>query len=82
MIWKSTGIIPAGDCSCNQRAAQMDAWGWVKTWWNRETVYEWLVEEAAKRGRQIDRAAFWPLLKAGFKEWRTKNSKQGRIEHA
>jgi hypothetical protein len=72
LIWKATGDVPTGNCACAKRAAEMDAWGWVGCWWHREEIYGWLAEEAEKRGKHVDRAAFWPLLKAGFREWRGK----------
>jgi hypothetical protein len=68
-IWKITGQIP-GNCQCNQRAKQMNAWGWSGCWKNRSTVLAWLAHEAAARGHVIGRAKLWSLFLAGYREFR------------
>jgi hypothetical protein len=58
LILRAAGIVASPTCSCNARAAQMDAWG---TWGCLKRLPEisgWLKEEAEKRG-------LWFFLPAG-----------------
>lgn len=57
------------DCSaCSERARQMNAWGWPGCWRNRDVIFQWLVEEARKRGHDINEATVKDLLIAAIKE--------------
>jgi hypothetical protein len=50
------GIVASPTCSCNARAAQMDAWGEWESLKRLPEICGWLKEEADKRGMWF----FWP----------------------
>jgi hypothetical protein len=57
------------DCSaCSERARQMNEWGWSGCWQNRETITQWLVEEAQRRGHAISKNTVYGLLAAAIRE--------------
>ena len=64
------GITAAPGCSCNARAAEMDARGcdWVEA--NEDTVVGWLREEAAKRGLPFLEAAGRMLVRLAVRRAR------------
>lgn len=63
-----TGETPNSKCKCLARARQMNKWGWVGCWANRETITDWLCEEAERRGHRIDRNRAMSLLIAALRE--------------
>jgi hypothetical protein len=64
------GIIAAPNCSCNARAAEMDARGcdWCEE--NIDTIVGWLREEATKRGLPFLDAAGRLLVKRAIRNAR------------
>lgn len=55
-LLKLAGIVASPTCSCNARAAQMDAWGEWGCLTRLPEICGWLKEEAAQRGLWF----FWP----------------------
>jgi hypothetical protein len=69
VIFKITGKRACGACSARMRTMNENGWWWC--WKNRATIVGWLVEEAKKRGHEIDENAVLGLFKAAFKESKT-----------
>lgn len=57
------GIAPKPDCSCNQRAAQMNLWGADVCEQRMDEIVGWLREEAAKRKLPFIEAAARKVVK-------------------
>ena len=74
IIFKITGQNAGGCGPCRDRIKQMNDWGWIECWRNRNTIVAWLVEEAARRKHKIDNSAAVTLLKAAFHELRNLQS--------
>jgi hypothetical protein len=51
---RAVGLTPSSGCQCNQRIAQMQAWGWRGCWDNRNRIAGWLAEESAKIGIPVE----------------------------
>lgn len=68
VIQKITGAVAGPNCSCNTRAAQMNAWGWCGCWRRRDVIVGWLSEEAARRGHEMDARRVRGLLRAAWRE--------------
>lgn len=56
-LLKKIGIVASAGCSCNARAAQMDAWGPAECTVRLEEIVSWLQEEAKKRHLPFVRTA-------------------------
>jgi hypothetical protein len=69
LILRVTGQ-QSGNCACEQRQQQLNAWGWWQCYRNRTTVIGWLCEEAAKRGHPISADKALSLFKAALLEVR------------
>ncbi len=70
VIFKITGQKTANCGICGQRKMQMNRWGWWGCWKNRKVLTGWLIEEAKKRGHDINEDSALSLLKAALKETR------------
>jgi len=70
VIHKITGQRTANCGECGRRKAQMNKWGWLGCLRpkNRKQIIDWLCEEAAKRGHEIDGNQMLALFKAAIKE--------------
>jgi hypothetical protein len=68
-IRKITGASPCPQ-TCRERIRTMNAWGWWKSWRNREQIATWLAQAARDRGHQITDKIALDLLKSAFKELR------------
>lgn len=68
LIFKISGQLPS-NCSCNERKAQMNGWGWWGSWKNRKKIAMWLMEEARKRGMMASEDSVKALIHVGFKEF-------------
>ena len=58
------GIVSSPTCSCNARAAQMDAWGGWESLKRLPEICDWLKEEADKREMWFFRPAGYALVLA------------------
>ena len=67
-LLKRIGIISSPTCSCNRRAAEMDARGveWCEQ--NIEVIVGWLREEAGKRGLPFVDMAGTALVKLAIRK--------------
>ena len=74
-LLKMIGITASPTCSCNTRAALMDAKGieWCKN--NTETIIDWLQEEAKKRKLPFLRIAGKKMLQMAIKRAEAKVQK-------
>ncbi len=70
LIFKITGQSTKSCGICGARMAMMNKNGWWWCWKNRKMIIGWLIEEAKKRGRDINEASALSLLKAALKETR------------
>jgi predicted Fe-S protein YdhL (DUF1289 family) len=67
MIWKMTGVMSS--CSgCNARARQMNEWGWLGCLRNRQTIYDWMTQEARARGHVVEKPEIRELFLAAISE--------------
>lgn len=74
VILKITGQ-PTTNCGkCGLRKNQMNAWGWIGCLKpvNFKVIKGWIVEEARARGHEITDRQVTGLLRAAFKELRSK----------
>lgn len=76
LIWKSTGIIPGDNCTCNARARQMDEWGWARVLWNQKTILGWVAEEACKMGVVVYEESLFELLKVALEIYEERKAKE------
>lgn len=74
-LLKRIGITSSPTCSCNRRAAEMDARGiqWCEQ--NIEMIVGWLREEAGKRGMPFVDMAGTALVKLAIRRAKKKNEK-------
>ena len=63
-LQKWFGEVPKAGCKCNDRIARMNRWGPSVCRERLETIVEWLIEEANKRGWQV--ATKIPILPKVF----------------
>jgi hypothetical protein len=63
-LLSAAGITSSPMCSCNARAAQMDAWGELESLKRLPEICGWLKEEAEKRGMWFFRPAGYALVLA------------------
>jgi hypothetical protein len=68
LIHQLTGKVPSNCVTCSERAKQMNEWGWLGCWRNRDVILCWLAEEAEKLGHKVDGNTVSGLLKAAIKE--------------
>jgi hypothetical protein len=52
IIHEITNKSVVGCSACSERARQMNKWGWLGCWQNRDTIIQWLMEEAHKLGHE------------------------------
>jgi hypothetical protein len=55
---------------CMERMGQMNNWGWWGCWQHRETILNWIFEEAAGRGHPVSRERISTLFVAALREIR------------
>ena len=70
IIFQLTGQRTANCGVCGERKRQMNEWRWWGCCKNRKVIVGWLVEEARKRGHEIDNRAMYGLFVAAVKEVR------------
>ncbi len=68
VIYSITGKQSAGCQMCSARAKQMNKWGWIGCFKNRDTILGWLCEEVEKMGYPVDKHVILSLLKAAIVE--------------
>lgn len=66
VIWKLTETVPCA--MCNQRAKQMNEWGWGGCWLHRDEIIGWITHEAKARGHEIGQVKAFSLFLAAMKE--------------
>jgi hypothetical protein len=59
--------VPASCIACSDRAKQMNTWGWLGCWKNRELIIQWLGEEARKLGHEVNDNTVRDLVFAAIK---------------
>lgn len=74
VILKITGRSTSNCGRCGARKNQMNAWGWLGCLKpvNFRVIKGWIVEEARARGHEITDRQVAGLLRAAFKEVRSK----------
>jgi len=70
IILKLTGQRTANCGVCGERKRQMNEWRWWGCWKHRHVIVGWMVEEARKRGHEIDNRAMYGLFVSAVKEVR------------
>jgi hypothetical protein len=70
VISKITGRYAVTCGRCMERMGQMNRWGWWGCWRNRETIVNWMLDEAAGRGHRVSREHVFSLFQAALHEIR------------
>jgi hypothetical protein len=68
IIHQITGQVTSACGTCSQHARQMNTWGWLGCWKNRNTILEWMCVEVEKLGHPVDRNVILSLMKAAILE--------------
>ncbi len=68
VIYEVTKTSAVNCAACSERARQMNEWGWIGCWQNRDIIIQWMVEEARNLGHKVDDNSVRDLLFAAIKD--------------
>lgn len=74
VIYKITGENPCK--ACDRRRKEMNKWGWLGCWRNREKIIGWILLESKKRGHDVGAGEVLSLMKAAMGEIRKERKKK------